>query len=169
MGWPPKLCRWADLTFPALSFSAYRSTLVIGWFTKLCPAKRSRICVNRRLELKTRLVNNEVFLVQNVKCLVSVYGRKQNTENECTRTCIHTDGLDKHISTSGSQTLNINIINCSFEVVYLANATHNFERTNILTYVQLKWKYHIPIKGNLFSFYIQIFLFEEHTQRPMWR
>ena len=33
-----KLCRWADLTFPPFSFSAYPSTLVIGWITKRCTA-----------------------------------------------------------------------------------------------------------------------------------
>ena len=83
------LCRWADLTFPPLSFSAYRSMLVIGRFTKRCPSKRYLIdwclCVNRWL--KTRSVNGEVFLVYNLKCLVSVCDRRQNTENEC-RICL---------------------------------------------------------------------------------
>ena len=79
------LCRWTDVTFPPLFFSAYRSTHVIGWFTKRCPAKSSlmdwRTCVNRWL--KTRSVNGGEFLVHNLKCLVSVGGRRQNTENEC--------------------------------------------------------------------------------------
>ena len=55
------------------------------YIPKRCPAKHSlidwRIYVNRRL--KTRSVNGGVFLVHNLKCLVSVCGRRQNTENEC--------------------------------------------------------------------------------------
>ena len=78
------LCRSADVTFPTLSCSAYRTTLVIGQFIKRCLAKRPRIdwriCVN--LWLKTGSVNGGVFLVHNLKCLVSVCGRRQNTENE---------------------------------------------------------------------------------------
>ena len=39
------------------------------------------ICVNRRLE--TRSVNGGVLLMHNLKCLVSVCGRRQNTAKEC--------------------------------------------------------------------------------------
>ena len=58
--------------------------LVIGQFTKRCPAKRSlidwRICVNPRL--KPSSVNGGVFLVHNLECLVLVCGRRKNTGNE---------------------------------------------------------------------------------------
>ena len=34
------LCRWDDVTFPPLSFSAYRNVLLIGQFINSCPSKR---------------------------------------------------------------------------------------------------------------------------------
>ena len=73
---------------------------MIGKFKTLYPAELSlivgHICVNRRL--KTRLVNGGVFLGHYLKCLFSVCGRRQNTENECNvwlnalTNCVHRFG-----------------------------------------------------------------------------
>ena len=78
------VCRWTDVTIP---HSLSQRIVISLWLASLkrYPAKRSlivcHICVNRRL--KTRSVNGGVFLRHNLKCLVSVRGRRQNTENEC--------------------------------------------------------------------------------------
>ena len=84
-----------DVTFPGLSFSSYRNTLVIGWFINHCPAKRSLIgwCIcGAYVAIHSRSANGGVFHVRTFNCMVSVCGRRQKTENECIR-CDDTDIL----------------------------------------------------------------------------